>query len=1012
MPVEESEPYAVKDAMSLNGNLKSFSLAEIFQSLALNRHTGTLCIHVVEGDTQTTRYIRFAEGDITFVSPASPKGFRLGEILVRQGKLTDSQVCEALVIQRETGEKLGQTLIARGLVSHEDIAEALGAQLREEIYDLFFLEDAEFEFKVNAEPPADPTGLLRTVKVSMAPQPLIMEGLKRLDEWPIIRTHVRTGHEIFIPTGVQPEGLDSDEREIYALIDGRTPVRELYERTTAGRFPCVRAIFNIVSAGLIRPLSADELVTLADQTPGNEKVHYLAYALQQRTADVALRIRTARTYHELDDDKAACVILREGLADAAPPRPEEQQKIAKELLGLRPTDKQALRAALDAALALSQHAEAVNRALDLADVLKRQNDMSAAREALQLVNDHVPDDPGLRLAVISRWRSLGNAKAALPHMEYLSARLTQEKNWTELVKILRWMMDADPTRMDIRVRINQISAELVAEEKHKRRRTIVTAVAAVIVAAVVIVPVVYESKAHVAFAWVTQRQTQLLHENAFDQAVEISREFLATYGWSRWADEARDSMKNIELMRERYDARIAEERSLERERIARLTEEPSKLQTEGTRREAENDLAGAFACFSTLINEFPQSPLARNVKLPLRLTSVPEGADVYAHKGVEDTEGGKKPVLEHLGRTPLVLHYRPGNALNLVVKRIGCRDATWSLAKDTTHEATVKLQWAPLAKISYQGPVHGQVLAWNDTAIFFARDGNLYRFDPFAPAIKWRRTMGRFGDPASRIATLGKKIYVGNAEGELACVDPETGDSIWQTRLPGGAYLMPLCRGEDDIIAATANGHVVRLQGAQIAAKVALEGRIANGPALLGDTVIVGTSCDLCYGLNAANLETRWRQSFESDIVAGPLAVGAAAAIFTAERKLYGLDAETGRILWQHTLPSGVASPPLVTDRELCVPLDNGEVHLFGLDGAPRAVGATGGGPIGAMCRHGRTLFFGNDAGACIAFDLAKAAVTWSYAGPTPIEAAPCVLKGRVLFATIKGDFLVMEILP
>jgi len=110
-----------------------------------------------------------------------------------------------------------------------------------------FLKEAEFEFKVDAEPPPDPTGILRSINLSMDPQPLILEGLKRLDEWPIIQTHVRTGAEIFIPTGVQPGALGGDEHEIYAITDGRTPVAELYQHTTIGRFPCARAIFNLVT---------------------------------------------------------------------------------------------------------------------------------------------------------------------------------------------------------------------------------------------------------------------------------------------------------------------------------------------------------------------------------------------------------------------------------------------------------------------------------------------------------------------------------------------------------------------------------------------------------------------------------------------------------------------------------------------------------------------------------------------------------------------------------------------
>ncbi len=998
--------------MSLSGNLKSFSLAEIFQSLALNRHTGTLCIRIAEGDTHTTRYIHFAQGEITFASSASPKGYMLGEILIRQGKLTEAQVHEALAAQRKTGEKLGETLIGRGLVTSDDIASALQAQLREEIYDLFLLKEAEFEFKVDAEPPAEVRGVLRSINLSIDPQPLILEGLKRLDEWPIIQTHVHTGNEIFAPTGIQPELSDSEEREIYALIDGRTPVCDLYQRTTIGRFPCARTLFNLITAGVIRPLSVEELLNLADQSAEQEKARYLLYALQQQPANVALRIRASRTLHELLDDKTACDILREGLNEMLPLAPGDQQKIAHELLSLRPADRQALHAALDTAIALNQTIDALNRALDLTDLLKRQNDPRAAREVLLQVNEHVPDDPDLRLAIVSRWRSIGDAKAAMAHMEFLAAHLTNQKNWTELVKILRWMMDADPTRQDIRTRINEISVELAADERTRaRRRTIIIAASAVIALAIII-PLIYESKARVAYAWVANKEYELLRDNSFQQAEDLYQGFLGTYGWSTWGDDAQERLTHLHNMRSSYEARIAEERNAERERIARLTEEPARLLAEGTALEEAGDLAGAYERLHHLIVEFPHSPLARNATLPLQLTSIPGGADVYVWKGEEETESGKKTMLDHLGRTPLKLRYRPGKTVKLVFKRAGCREAAWSLAKDTTCEACVRLQWAPLAKISHSGPMHGQVLVWGDDAIFSARDGGLYRFDPSGPAIKWRRALGRYGDPCSWIATHDRNLVVGNAEGELACLNPETGDAAWRVRLPGAAYLLPACGGDGAIFAATANGHVVSLRGGKPAAQTALDGRIASGPVLIDGTLVVGTSCDLCYGLDAAKLTVKWRRALDADIVASPAAFGDAVVVVTAQQTLYGMDAATGAVRWRHSLPSGISSRPLATDRELCVPLENGELHVFGLDGAAKAAGTTAGGPIGLMTAVGRRLFFGNDAGACIAFDLDTMATAWSYSGPTPIEAAPFVLRDRILFATIKGDIFVMEMLP
>jgi type IV pilus assembly protein PilB len=50
---------------------------------------------------------------------------RLGDVLLRMKKITTPQLLDALVEQRETGERLGEILVARGLVKNEDIQSAL-----------------------------------------------------------------------------------------------------------------------------------------------------------------------------------------------------------------------------------------------------------------------------------------------------------------------------------------------------------------------------------------------------------------------------------------------------------------------------------------------------------------------------------------------------------------------------------------------------------------------------------------------------------------------------------------------------------------------------------------------------------------------------------------------------------------------------------------------------------------------------------------------------------------------
>jgi type IV pilus assembly protein PilB len=53
---------------------------------------------------------------------------RLGEILIKQDKIADSQLEEALKVQKEEGGLLGEILIKLGLVSEREIAQAIASQ--------------------------------------------------------------------------------------------------------------------------------------------------------------------------------------------------------------------------------------------------------------------------------------------------------------------------------------------------------------------------------------------------------------------------------------------------------------------------------------------------------------------------------------------------------------------------------------------------------------------------------------------------------------------------------------------------------------------------------------------------------------------------------------------------------------------------------------------------------------------------------------------------------------------
>ena len=73
----------------------------------------------------------------------NPQFAKLGEILVHNGKATESGVNEALAEQKVTNEKIGTTLIDMGFIEEDDFTSAYADQLGFRKADNFMLLEAD-----------------------------------------------------------------------------------------------------------------------------------------------------------------------------------------------------------------------------------------------------------------------------------------------------------------------------------------------------------------------------------------------------------------------------------------------------------------------------------------------------------------------------------------------------------------------------------------------------------------------------------------------------------------------------------------------------------------------------------------------------------------------------------------------------------------------------------------------------------------------------------------------------
>ena len=102
--------------MALGGDLRNINLADIFQTLSMNRQIGTL---VVRNGVKEKR-VYFSGTGVSLCSGRTIPGFRLGRYLVGTGKVAEEDLRIALEEQRRTGDGGArlqiETLVDAGLV--------------------------------------------------------------------------------------------------------------------------------------------------------------------------------------------------------------------------------------------------------------------------------------------------------------------------------------------------------------------------------------------------------------------------------------------------------------------------------------------------------------------------------------------------------------------------------------------------------------------------------------------------------------------------------------------------------------------------------------------------------------------------------------------------------------------------------------------------------------------------------------------------------------------------------
>ena len=273
--------------MALEGTLRDFSLADIFQLIGLQRKTGVLTLRGKD-DTVT---VTFLDGKVVAADAESHRlETRLGHVLMKSGMLTQEQLARALEIQKETLQRLGFILTHYQIISAEALKKALQLQIMQIVYRLFRWKDGDYHFSQETTIEYD-----RENVTPISAESILMEGARMIDEWPIIEKRIRSADQVFRkkanPQDLQVVGgdevdevdFDSDsaamarrkkagggaaekiriseeEKQVFDLLDGKRTVSEIVEMSRMSEFDTSKALYDLLTRDLIEEVKGQRAV--------------------------------------------------------------------------------------------------------------------------------------------------------------------------------------------------------------------------------------------------------------------------------------------------------------------------------------------------------------------------------------------------------------------------------------------------------------------------------------------------------------------------------------------------------------------------------------------------------------------------------------------------------------------------------------------------------------------------------------------------------------------------------
>lgn len=228
----------------MQGNLSQTRLPDVIQTLGRERESGILQL----SQDDVSKRIYFGHGSMVFAR-STLHSDRLGEMLVRKGELSRSNLALASNKMRARREKLGATLVSLGLMSERQMRARLEDQVREIIHSLFTWNEGAFRFQTGM------SSVKPDVPLDLPTVPIILEGTRLMEPAAVRAALGDLGRVVGYTKDPRViahyANLTSEEGFVLSRVDGTASLADIVSMSPLTEGDTLRALYGLLASGFL-----------------------------------------------------------------------------------------------------------------------------------------------------------------------------------------------------------------------------------------------------------------------------------------------------------------------------------------------------------------------------------------------------------------------------------------------------------------------------------------------------------------------------------------------------------------------------------------------------------------------------------------------------------------------------------------------------------------------------------------------------------------------------------------